>query len=171
MNIPDKTWINPKVDIVNSAIGGKGMIAKEPINKGEKVVIWGGEYTNKQGAKEAEHNGYLVMQWDDNLFSVETPGDEEGYFINHSCTPNIWMDNAITLTALRDVERGEEIVADYAMWEADDYFVSKWKCNCGSVNCRNKVTGKDWQMKELQKRYKGHFSPLINKRIEKLKNQ
>ena len=29
------------------------------------------------------------MQWDENLFSVENRGEDKGYFINHSCEPNI----------------------------------------------------------------------------------
>jgi len=105
------------------------------------------------------------MQWDDNLYSFEERGDDIGYYINHSCDSNLWMQDACTLIAKRDVEKGEELTADYALWSEDENNVSKWACNCGSKYCRKKVTGNDWKLSDVQKRYKEHFSPLINKRI------
>jgi hypothetical protein len=108
------------------------------------------------------------MQWDDNVYSVEDSGVDDGYFINHSCDPNSWMQDAFTLIARRDIKKGEELTADYAIWEADENYVSKWECHCNSPLCRKRVTGKDWRLKELQERYNGHFSPLLTKRINKL---
>lgn len=160
------TWLSPKITIQDSSVGGKGMFANNDIGKGESLVIWGG-YTNRNEAEKAKEEGKLVMQWDDDLFSVEERGDDEGYFINHSCEPNIWMQDAFTLTSKRYIHEGEELTADYAMWEADENYVSKWECKCDSENCRKRITGKDWRLPELQERYKRHFSPLINKRIKK----
>jgi len=40
--------------------------------------------------------------------------------------------------------------------------------NVGAKVCRKKVTGVDWKVKEIQNRYKDHFSPLINKRIDSI---
>lgn len=75
------------------------------------------------------------------------------------------MEGAFTIVAKRDVEAGEELTIDYALWEADENYISSWECNCGSSRCRKRVTGNDWRLAELQERYKGHFTPLINKRI------
>ncbi|MCL5006979.1 MAG: SET domain-containing protein-lysine N-methyltransferase [Patescibacteria group bacterium] len=96
---------------------------------------------------------------------MEEPGVEQGYFINHSCDSNTWMADAFTLIARRDIKRGEEITADYALWENENYS-SDWQCVCGSPFCRGHITGDDWRLPEVQKRYRGHFSPLINKKIE-----
>ena len=169
MTRPQKDWISPKIGIRETSGKGKGMFAAEKIQAGETLVIFGGEYTDAKGAKQAKSLGKLVMQWDDNLFSVEDRGDSQGYFINHSCDPNIWMKDAFTITAMRPVNIGEEITADYAAWEADENYISKWECICGSINCRKKITGKDWKSPALQERYKNHFSPLINKRIKTAK--
>ncbi|MEI6773545.1 MAG: SET domain-containing protein [bacterium] len=57
------------------------------------------------------------MQRDDNLFSVEDRGDDETYFINHSCDGNLRMKDAFTLIARTDINKDEEITADYALWE------------------------------------------------------
>ena len=164
----DEDWISPSAEIRLSDIGGKGLYAKEPISKDDLVVVWGGTYLGLKEAEKAKQEGKLVMQWGDNLFSVEDRGESTGYFVNHSCEPNLWMRGAYALVAMRDIGKDEELTADYVIWEADEKYISKWDCNCGSSKCRKKVTGKDWQLPELQERYKGHFSPLINKRIKQI---
>jgi hypothetical protein len=163
-----KMWVTSKVTIKSSSTGEKGMFAIKPISNGEKVVVFGGIYTNKDGTETAKKQGRLVMQWDSDLFSIEERGDDSTYFINHSCDPNAWMVDAFTLVARKDIVPGEEILADYAMWEADENWVAGWQCKCKSELCRKRITGKDWRNSKLQERYKGHFSPLLNKRIEKL---
>jgi len=162
-------WKSPKANIQESSIGGRGLFANADIKQGEKVIIWGGNYTDKAGSLEAEKKGFLVIQWDDDLFSVENRGEDEGYFINHSCDSNMWMEDAYTLVTNRDVSKGAEFTIDYGLFEADESYKSKWECKCGSSLCRKVVTGFDWQREDLQNRYKEHFSPLINKRIEHLK--
>jgi len=166
---PLKDWLNPKAEIRETPGKGKGMFAAYNIKKDEKVLIWGGEYVGFEAAGIAKESGKHVMQWDENVFSIEDRGDDIGYYINHSCEPNTWMADERTFVAMRDISQGEEITTDYSLWEArgDDY-VSKWECSCGSKLCRKKLTGKDWKNSNLQERYKGHFSPLINKRISNL---
>jgi len=159
-----KPWINPKIEIRNSPLGGRGMFALEKIDIEENVLTFGGDYIDKAEAEKID--GKLIMQWDENLFTAENRGDDETYFINHSCDSNAWLKDAFTLTARRDILLGDEITADYALWEANENYVSKWSCKCGSPKCRGRVTGKDWQRPDLQKMYQDHFSPLINKRIK-----
>jgi hypothetical protein len=108
------------------------------------------------------------MQFDKDLFSVEDRGVSDAYFVNHSCNPNLWMRDSFTLEALRDISIDEELTADYAMWETREEYTSSWICKCGSSNCRGKVTGLDYILKDLQERYKNHFIPFINERIKKL---
>jgi uncharacterized protein len=38
-------------------------------------------------------------------------------------------------------------------------------CRCGGTGCRGTVTGADWHRADLQARYRGHFSPFIERRI------
>ena len=169
-NYPVQTWTDSRIAIRGSSIGGRGMFATAPIRAGEKLVVFGGIYMDAEGAEQAKSQNKLVMQWDDDVYSVEERGDDDGYFINHSCDPNMWMQDAFTLIARRDIQTGEEITADYALFEADPNFVSKWKCSCRSPLCSERVTGEDWRLRELQERYRGHLSPLLNKRIEHLQH-
>ncbi len=164
-----KTWINPKIKIKETKDTGKGMFAKEMIKRGEKVLVWGGNYTSdKRKIDEAKSKGKLVLQWDENLYSIEDRGEDLGYYINHSCDSNTWMKDAYTLIARRNIKIGEEVTVDYGLFENDNY-VSKWTCNCGSPYCRKHITGNDWKLLVLQKKYKNHFSPLINKKIKNVK--
>lgn len=168
MKIP-KPFLNSKIIITKSKTHGKGMIAIKDIKAGEKILTWGGvwnkDYTNSRGLKKAKNDGMHITQWDLDLYCIEYDGQDPLYHINHSCNPNSWMDGLFTLNARRDIRTNEEITADYALWETGTY-KSLWKCKCKEVLCRQTITGDDWKIKNLQKNYKGHFSPLINKLIK-----
>jgi len=164
--IKKQSWITPKAEVRESPVEGKGLFAVEAIRKGEKILTFGGNYTDKIGSEKAEKEGKLIMQWDEDLYSYEDRGDNDTYFVNHSCDSNSWMEDTFSLSARRDISVGEEITADYVLWEAYANFVSKWQCKCGFSQCRGKVTGNDWKDPQVQEQYEGHFSPLINKRIE-----
>lgn len=164
---PQKSWLNPKIQIAPSLIHGKGMFAKEPIRKAEVVFIWGGPYITKREAEKAKASDKIIFQIDEDVFTFEERGEDITYFINHSCNPNIWMKDAVTFIARRSIKKGEELTIDVSMFESEKY-VSKWKCLCEYSMCRKKITGKDWRLPDLQKRYGDHFSPLINKKIKRL---
>ena len=164
---PKEDWINSKIEIRTTENRRKGMFATNTISKDEEIVIWNEDYVNKDQAEKAKAENKLIMQFYEDLFSIEDKKND-AYFINHSCEPNVWMKDAFTLEAMRDILPGEELTADYALWETDEDKVSKWECVCGSKNCRHSITGKDWQIPELQEKYHGHFLPLIEKRIDSL---
>ncbi|MBI4088917.1 SET domain-containing protein-lysine N-methyltransferase [Candidatus Kaiserbacteria bacterium] len=163
-----KSWTSPKVTDENSPTHGRGLFAKEPIAAGETVVVWGGEFVNEASAQKAKGEGKAAQQlaediWD--VFDYETRHDDSSYNHNHSCDPNTWMQDEVTITTRRDITPGEELTIDYAMLVIDDEWVMQELCKCGSTLCRHKITGLDWQRKDLQERYRDHFSPFINARI------
>ena len=144
------------------------------IRANEVVEVWGERFRGEQTVeytddlnriKDARRTGLIVMQWDDDLYSIETPGADEGYFINHSCDPSLWFHDAFTLAARRVVTEGDELTLDYALFEADNDRAAAWACACGSSHCRRAITGRDWQRPEVQSRYAEHFTPFLNKRI------
>lgn len=163
----EKTFINPKVEIRNSEIAGKGMFAKEKIRAGEVVIKWGGEFFTTEEIKDKDKKDFLIIQIDEDLWSIEKKGEyEDDYFINHSCDSNVWMTDGRTFVARQNIEKGEELTVDYCLFESEDY-ISKWECHCGSNDCRKKVTGRDCLLPEVQNKYEWHFSPMVQKRINK----
>lgn len=171
---PRGSWFSPKIEVRTSSVEGRGSFAVQRIDPGEVVEVWGERskeklvvtYTTDRGpAERARAKGKDVMQWDDDLYSIEDRGADEGYFLNHSCDSNLWFKDAFTLLARRGAEPGEELTIDYALFEADEAFRASWPCRCGTENCRGTVTGRDWQLADVQARYAKHFSPLLEKRI------
>lgn len=172
---PD-SWIDPRLELRTSSIEGQGVFSKESIKKGEVAIIWGGVVMTEEDLKAGRAAKHTVAAIGEGLYLAglagKTPGKDDlspDDYMNHSCDPNLWMKDEVTLVARRGIKAGEELTADYAFWSADP----KWEmnCSCGSFLCRKKITGNDWKLKELQERYKGHFSPFINQRIEKLKSK
>lgn len=162
------SFLFPKIEIRREdTIEGKGMFAREKIHKGEIITLWGGDVVDRaQFERLGEHQKRQSAQIEEGHYLVSSkpgPGD----FINHSCDPNSGLDGQVVVRAMRDIEPGEEITIDYAMVDGDPR--DEFECQCGSPNCRRTVTGNDWMLPELQKRYAGYFSSYLQHRIEKSK--
>ena len=80
--------------------------------------------------------------------------------LNHSCSPNVGVRGQISFVAMRNIKAGEELTLDYAMTDDDEY---EMPCHCGAPDCRKMVTGRDWQLPELQRKYDGFFSDYLRK--------
>jgi hypothetical protein len=104
----------------------------------------------------------LQLNSDTYLLSAEVP--EAGDMINHSCEPNCGMAGTSSVQALSDIEIGEELSFDYAMSDSSQY--DEFTCACEKEGCREKVTGMDWQNKDLQIRYRYYFSSYIENLIK-----
>lgn len=83
-------------------------------------------------------------------------------FLNHSCEPNVGILGQIIFVAMRDIDRGEELTTDYAMFGANP---KPMRCNCRSAGCRGLITDSDWKIGELQEKYRGYFSSYIQLKI------
>lgn len=168
------SWIDTRVELKDSTIEGKGIFAKNKIYKGETVIIWGGTLFNINDLLKGLAKHKCIAQIDDGLFIGTRFNEDESIddYMNHSCDPNIWMKDKVTLIARRDIKTGEEITADYAMFESDDwvgeYSYLNFKCKCGSSLCRKFISDSDWKIEEVQLKYHGHFSPYLNRCIKKL---
>ena len=149
--------------------GGYGVFAIQPIEYGELLCLWGGPiWSISEFNQLPEENQSHGIQVDEGLFQTygENEQVEDADFVNHSCTPNAGLQGPITLVAMRDIEVGEEICFDYAMSDGSPY--DEFNCGCGSADCRGIITGNDWQLPALQLRYKGYFSPYLQRRIDRL---
>jgi hypothetical protein len=164
-------WTDPRVEVGPSPINGVGMIAREPIREGEVVVIWGGVLFNRAEIEAGRARGHSIVDVADGVYlggPIEEPLTTDDY-MNHSCDPNLWLIDEVTLAARRDIAAGEELTADYSTWGGDPDWALPVACSCGSPLCRKTITGNDWMLESLQRRYEGHFSPYLNERIRKLK--
>ncbi len=144
---------------------GFGSRAISVIPAGTSVATFGGTaLTRVDFAQYEAERRSRSLQVNTNLIFLGPPSREPGDSINHSCEPNCGMRNATTIVAMRDIAVGEELTFDYAMSDASDY--DEFDCNCGTTLCRGKVRADDWQLESLRHKYKGFFSPYIQRKID-----
>jgi uncharacterized protein len=159
--------LSPKTEVRESKIHGRGLFATANIAKDEIVALKGGHIVDRKTlrAKITPVLGPVEIQIGDDLFIAPVSDEERELsmlYLNHSCDPNLGMRGEITFVAMNDIGAGEELTHDWAMTDDDDYSV---ECNCGASNCRQILTGKDWQRPDLQKRYAGYFSAYLARKI------
>ena len=160
-------WIDPRIEVRTSPLHGRGMFARESFGSGEIALIWGGTVFSEKDVKAGKANPKSITLVEEGLYLGDPAGAPEGedYCLNHSCDSSLWMLDAITLVTRDVIEEDEELTIDYALWETDPRWLLS-PCACGSPRCRGKATGADWRLPELQERYGGHFSPVIERWIE-----
>src|SRR6267378_4404959 len=157
------SYRSPKTEVHESKIHGRGLFAVTDIAKNEIVAVKGGHVVDRKTLREkiTPRLGSVEIQIDDDLFIapvIEEERELSMLYSNHSCDPNLGMRGEITFVAMRDIRPGEELTHDWAMTDDDDYSL---KCNRGASNCRQILTGKDWQRPALQRRYAGYFSAYL----------
>jgi SET domain-containing protein len=161
------SYLSPKTEVRVSKIHGRGLFAAAGIAKDEIVAIKGGHVVDRKTLREeiTPVLDAVEIQIGDDLFIAPVTKEERELsmlYSNHSCDPNLGVRGEITFVAMRDIRAGEELTHDWAMTDDDDYSL---ECNCGAANCRETLTGKDWQRRDLQKRYVGYFSAYLARKI------
>ena len=151
--------MSPDVTAGPSTIEGTGLFARRALDEGETVVVLGGTVIDDEELARLQPQSSLAIGEGVNLMQDD---DDPARYGNHSCDPNLWLADEVTLVTRRAVGAGEELTVDYGTfsvvpWEMD--------CRCGAAGCRGVVTGDDWRRPDLQECYVGRFSPFINARI------
>ncbi|MBX3000489.1 MAG: SET domain-containing protein [Caldilineaceae bacterium] len=148
--------------------GERGLFARESIHQGELLAVFGGKIVTYEELIEVPYEIRrlsIQVAEDFYLLSVE---ESQADWINHSCTPTAGLNGQIMLVAMRNIGPGEEITFDYAMSDGTPY--DEFDCMCGSLDCRGYVSGNDWKLPELQRRYRGYFSPYLQARINRMQD-
>jgi ribosomal protein S18 acetylase RimI-like enzyme len=156
-------WGHPDLVVKGSAIEGHGLFAAAPIAKGVVVSQLAGRKVTTAELTELLKNppvDTITIDDDEHLVLPAEPRPVIAYG-NHSCDPNLWWSDAVTLETRRDIAAGEEVTNDYGTSTGVPY---ELECRCGSSLCRGVVTGDDWKRPELQERYGDHWIPALLKR-------
>ena len=129
----------PKIERKKSKLHGFGVFALETINKNKRIIDYAGELiSNKQS--ESREDKYLskgcicVFRVNRNWSRDAMVGGNIARFINHSCTPNCWLEvdgktKTIWVRASRQIRKGEELVYDYNT-EGDKVIPCKCRPGC-----------------------------------------
>lgn len=169
-HIQPVSWFREGLYTAQSLIQGTGVFTELPILAGEVVIRWGGVILSQEefaSGKGLQHSNVGI---DEGIVLAQASTSSLGLddFMNHSCEPNLGLSDEVTLVAMVDIEAVSELTIDYAMEIGNEDYQMKQGCNCQSKLCRIKITGNDWRIDSLQKRYAGYFSPFIARRIKNL---
>jgi hypothetical protein len=111
---------------------GLGVFAGRLFKKGETICTFGGKKTKPGNIK------WRVKSFQGSITDVLQIGDSRyleldrlSYYFNHSCNPNAGVCRSMTLFALRNIKKDEEVTYDYST-TIDESF----GCQCGSKQCR-----------------------------------
>jgi RimJ/RimL family protein N-acetyltransferase len=159
-----QSWVSEAVRVAVSPIHGRGLFAARRIPAGAIVGVLGGRLLDSAEFAEyqRQHPRYAAAAIGEDRHLVLDEGPLR--FGNHSCDPNLWMGDEVTIIARGDIDPGEELTIDYALHTVDP----NWRlaCQCQASQCRGVITGGDWQLPTIQATYAGHFAPFINQRID-----
>ena len=160
------SYRSPKTAIRRSPIHGRGLFVTRSIAKGEIVAIKGGHILDRAALRRTRrHIAASHIQIEDGFFIGALRAAEvrrNKLFINHSCEPNVGLRGQVTFVALRSIRAGEELTYDWAM---EENAAVATRCTCGAARCRKLLTGRDWRIPALQRRYRGYFSPYLEAKI------
>jgi hypothetical protein len=171
-----RSWISPKLAGGPSRIHGVGVLATEPIAAGEKLMEFGGEKITAAQANGDDYRARSVWIVADDAYlglRIDDPHPSLDENLNHSCDPNAWLIDEVTMVARHNIAAGEEITLDQGTWnfDEDEYTWDRDACGCGSCDCRKTLTQNDWMLDALQERYKGHFHPIVQMMIDNQKRR
>lgn len=162
-------WLLPGVEVRDSPIEGRGLVAGRPIAAGTVVSRLGGRLVSwpelRRLIADPDQPYVDTITVSETEHLVLPPRRPNGYG-NHGCDPNLWWVGPYELAARRPIAPGEELTNDYATSTAESAFTMD--CACGSHLCRGTVTGDDWRRPELRARYGEHWIPMLLARIAAL---
>ncbi|MFO1477083.1 MAG: SET domain-containing protein-lysine N-methyltransferase [Verrucomicrobiota bacterium] len=119
-----------------SPIHGLGLVARQPVPAGTRLLEYVGERISKQESLKRceQQNNYIFSLDDEHDLDGNVPGNEARW-INHSCRPNceaVLEEGRIWIVAVRDIAAGEEITFNYG-YDLVDF--EEHPCRCGAPGC------------------------------------
>ncbi len=146
---------------------GKGIFAKADIKKDEILFIVKGTIKKNEYGPEFSVEGPNWLALAKNKWL--SPFDNNPWrYINHSCNPNVGLKGKVTVVAMKNIRKNEQITIDYSITEDDPYW--KMKCNCEQTNCRKIIRSARFLSRTLFKKYKKYIPKFLKKEYIRANN-
>jgi uncharacterized protein len=168
---PADVWMDERLAVRDSPIDGRGLFFTCRLRAGTVVLRLGGRLVSsaeldvliRRADADADAPYVDTVTVYDDAHLVLPPGTPI-HFGNHSCDPTLWLVGPYEVATRRGVTAGDEATIDYGTMSGADGF--RMACRCGAAACRGEVTSADWTRPELQDRYRGHWAPALQRRID-----
>lgn len=120
--------------------------------KGERVIHR--EYDPYLAGKNPNWMGTGYCEW------IIMEPHHSGLYLNHSCNPNVIVNDKLQVVTFKPVKANEELVLDYSTTELDPDW--EMRCNCGENNCRKILRSYQFLPKAIQKKYAKFIAPVFS---------
>ncbi len=132
-------WPVP-VRVAKSSIQGKGVFSQSIIKSRQKIGEFEGELISlAEGRRRAKRQSRIaIVEFEHGKALDGTRGGNDFRYINHSCSPNIFMRrfrNRAEFYALGAIKPGAELTCDYG----ESHHAGTRRCCCGSRQCREYI--------------------------------
>lgn len=156
-----------KVYVSKTGNLGKGIFAKADIEK-DKII-----FIVKGTIEKGDYNSEFYTEGPNWLALAKnkwlSPFDDNPWrYINHSCNPNAGLKGKVTVVAMKNISKDEQITIDYSITEDDPYW--KMRCNCGQKNCRKIIRSVKFLSPSLFKKYKEYIPKFLRKEYTRANN-
>ena len=146
-----------KVYVAKTDNLGKAIFAKFNLKKDETIFIVKGII------KKGTYNSTFCCEGPNWLALAKntwiSPFDNNPWrYINHSCNSNAGLKGKVTVVAMKDIKKDEQITIDYSITEDDPYW--NMKCNCEQKNCRKTIRSVRFLSPKLFTKYE-RYIPLF----------
>jgi hypothetical protein len=149
--------------IKDSPIQGKGLFSEVDIKKGTVLFEIVGQRIRHpyDPALSSQNPNWIGVGHEEWL--MLGPGDIAIY-LNHSCNPNVMINDKLELITMTPVKAKEELLLDYSTTELDPFW--KMECNCGATECRKILRSFQFLPYDLQKKYGKYIAPVFTRTVE-----
>jgi uncharacterized protein len=134
--IPVASQLAAKIRVSSSPVEGKGLFAAADIHPGERLFLITGEFVSHSYSPDFSAQG---RDWIGATANKWLKPDEDNLivYLNHSCSPNCYINEEFAVVAMHAVKEGEELFMDYSTTEIDPYW--QLDCTCRSPKCRKQI--------------------------------
>jgi len=162
-------------EIRKSNIKGEGVFATRNIKKDKHIFNVNLSLLPSHTLEEIDKNPKLKADGDHSDYvghGKYVIDFSPASYMNHSCAPSCYVKMKTIASkdvyALRDIDRGEELIHDYTLTSVDQFAgMVFWaeKCKCGSKNCRGILTGDFFTLpNDIQLKFYRNLPPSIIRR-------
>ncbi len=123
--------------LVKDINGAYSVIATEEIAKGELIFLLQGRVIDSPSRHTVQIGKARHLEP-----PSSNPQDPSSYFrfLNHSCSPNCYINfDDLSIRALKTIRVGEHVTFDYNTTEFD--MACPFKCECNSASCYGEIRG------------------------------
>lgn len=151
--------IRPHLEVKNSPIQGKGVFTTIGFRKGTSLFeIVGKKLQHEYDPALSEQNpnwiGIGYEQW------LELEPGNIAIYLNHSCNPNVIINEKYEIVTIAPVKIQQELLLDYSTTELDPYW--KMNCSCGAAQCRKVLRSFQFLPDDLQKKYQKYLPAFFS---------